>query len=294
LDAIERGALHLSSLCLLRGHLRTENVEELVERCAGKSARDVAELLAARAPRPDVPATIAPTSSQAIFSPPPATPTSEPARIAPLAKERFEMRVTISRELRDKLQRARDLMRHANPKDDLERVLDAAIDALVAKLEKRRLAKTERPQAKTRGSLAGRVAAAVRRAVFDRDGTRCTYVGANGKRCTSCTWLEIDHILPRADGGSDELRNLRVRCRAHNRLWAEERFGKQHVERSIALRRRSWDRDGADLALRGLVLLGFPKRDASSAIAKVAETHSCDEQPLPKEEIVREALRWLT
>ncbi len=82
--------------------------------------------------------------------------------------------------------------------------------------------------------------------------------------------------------------------RAHNRLWAEERFGKEHVASCIALRHRKWDRDAADLVLRGLENLGFKTRDATHAIADVAKAHANDATPLPKESILREALSLLT
>ncbi len=301
LAAIESGALHLSSLCLLRDHLRAGNVDELVAACAGKSARQVQEILARRAPRPDVPASMSAVATQASL---PAAATAAPAhaapepsrrpRVEPLSAERYELRVTIGRELRDKIQRAADLMRHANPDGDVETVLERAVDMLVAKLERQRLAKTDRPRDVAPPSEPGHVPAAVVRAVFERDGARCTYVDARGKRCTCCTWLEIDHIVPRARGGTGDLDNLRVRCRAHNKMWAEQCFGKELVDASIALRRRSWDAAGAELARRGLVHMGFAAREAKRAVDTVAERHVDDPSPLPKEEILREALAVLT
>jgi len=49
--------------------------------------------------------------------------------------------------------------------------------------------------------------------------------------------LEIDHILPQAKGGASTVDNLRVRCRAHNRLAAEEEFGVLFIEQKIEERR---------------------------------------------------------
>src|SRR6187431_3209941 len=51
---VASGALHASSLSLLRKHLSSENAAELFELCAHRSARKVEEVLAARFPRPDV------------------------------------------------------------------------------------------------------------------------------------------------------------------------------------------------------------------------------------------------
>jgi 5-methylcytosine-specific restriction endonuclease McrA len=44
-----------------------------------------------------------------------------------------------------------------------------------------------------------------RRLVLERDGHRCQMCGALA--------TEVDHIQPRAQGGSDELANLRSLCR---------------------------------------------------------------------------------
>jgi hypothetical protein len=78
LGPIERGELHLSALVVLRPHLTEENVEELLAKVLGKSHREVLELI---------------------------------ARIAPRAEARFQVQLTASKALRDKLERARELMR---------------------------------------------------------------------------------------------------------------------------------------------------------------------------------------
>jgi 5-methylcytosine-specific restriction endonuclease McrA len=69
--------------------------------------------------------------------------------------------------------------------------------------------------------------------VVRRDGGRCTFVDRNGERCTETIALQIDHVRPRALGGSDEPTNLRAMCAAHNRLLAERTFGRKTVERAI-------------------------------------------------------------
>jgi hypothetical protein len=260
LGTIERGELHLSSLVLLRDHLTEANVEELVASTRGRSKRELEELLARRAPRPDVPSTlrrlpqpqppqVTATAPLPPGSPSPvvaATPLPVPeapparARIEPLADARYKLQLTASTALRDKLERARDLMRHRNPAGDLAVVVERALDALLDQLEKERLGKTARPPSTppARATRAGRVARAVRRAVFERDGEQCTFTDATGARCPSRTLLELDHVESRALGGSGEASNLRVRCRAHNALHAEEVFGRAHVAAHIDLRQR--------------------------------------------------------
>ena len=75
------------------------------------------------------------------------------------------------------------------------------------------------------------VPAATRRDVFGRDGHRCTFVAADGTRCTSRHDLEIDHVVPWALGGMHEPSNLRVLCAVHNRRRAEVTFGSQNRRR---------------------------------------------------------------
>lgn len=62
----------------------------------------------------------------------------------------------------------------------------------------------------------------LRREVFVRDRSRCTYVSKTGKRCSATHHLEIDHIVPFAHGGLSKLSNLRLLCRTHNQLLARE------------------------------------------------------------------------
>ncbi len=59
---------------------------------------------------------------------------------------------------------------------------------------------------------------AVKRYVWERDRGCCSYVDrASGRRCRSRRFLQIDHILPFAFGGSAEPDNLRLLYAAHHR-----------------------------------------------------------------------------
>lgn len=65
----------------------------------------------------------------------------------------------------------------------------------------------------------------VRDEVFERDRGRCTFVGVDGRVCGSKTYLQVDHVVPFAQGGSHLPTNLRLLCGVHNRLKAERRLG---------------------------------------------------------------------
>ena len=63
------------------------------------------------------------------------------------------------------------------------------------------------------------IPAAVRRHIWLRDGGRCCYRDPlSGRRCTSSHLLQIDHLLPVAEGGGPEPSNLALRCFAHHRM----------------------------------------------------------------------------
>jgi 5-methylcytosine-specific restriction endonuclease McrA len=307
-------------LVLLRPHLDEENVEALAAAVVGKTKRQVEELLARLAPKPDVPSAIvelgAPSNdaSTTLFvssetSAAPSAESSPRARIEPLSEARYGVQLTASAELKAKLERARDLMRHRNPSGDLAVVIDAALDALLGKLEKERLGKVKTPRkAKTAGGT-GAVPAAVRRAVFARDGEQCTFFGDSGARCPQRGHLEVDHVEARALGGTNAAENLRVRCRAHNRLAAEEVFGKAHVAEQIDFRQRK-SRAVAnavvaphppapspqviELALRGLHNLGFKKSEARRAVDEVSHRRVATGEDLDVQELLRGAIAALT
>jgi hypothetical protein len=73
--------------------------------------------------------------------------------------------------------------------------------------------------------------------VLEREGLGCSWQDADGHRCGSTAWLELDHRQPAGKGGGPEPDNLRLLCRAHNRRAAEHEYGRGHIERAIGLRR---------------------------------------------------------
>jgi 5-methylcytosine-specific restriction endonuclease McrA len=306
---IERGELTLSTIALLDDALTTATYDELVEAAAGKTKAEVRALLAKRSPAPDVAAAIAAIPTQSAIpipafgvAPAPARAPADGPQLVPLSETRHKVQFTASDQLRKKLERAQGLMRHANADGDLAVVVERGVDLLLEKLEKQRLGKTSRPQPQPRPRQSPRKTAsatvprATRRAVLERDGERCTFTDADGNRCSSTTWLELDHVVARALGGTDELVNLRVLCRAHNRLHAERTFGKEHVESKIRERprQRGSTAESCVLAARGLVKMGFRHTDVRRALDVVSARHRSEPLgEIPIETILREALAAL-
>jgi hypothetical protein len=301
---IERGELTLSTMALLHEALTEASYEELVQAAAGKTKAEVQALLARRSPKPDVRAAITTIPMQSAISTLGVAPAPGPAAAAgpqlePLSETRHKVQFTASDELREKLVRAQDLMRHANAHGDLAVVVERAVDLLLEKLEKQRFGKASRPRQSPEDSDPASVSRATRRAVFERDGERCTFTDAEGHRCPATTWLELDHVLARARGGTSEIGNLRVRCRAHNRLYAEQTFGKEHVERRIRERRhprqRGYVSESCALAASGLVNMGFRRADVRRALDALSARHGAETlTTIPVQTILREALAVLT
>jgi len=285
---IASGTVNLSMLELLREKLTPENHTELFAAVAGKSKREVQTLLAGRFPRSDRPSSIRPRSE-----------------LEPLSAGRFRVEFTANDELRRKLELCQDLMSHVNPSRDLGVVIERAVDLLLRDLERKRRGRTKRPQnSKTANAgSTSRIRSAVRREVFERDGAQCTYVAEDGRRCESRAFLELDHAEPKALGGSDEAQNLRVRCRAHNQLWAEQAFGREWIERrrdfrqqksTAAHHERRQETMAPAIAVlekvhKALRAMGFHESEARRAIKKAMTAYDARE-PLDLERALRSAL----
>jgi hypothetical protein len=243
LTLLADGAVTLTTVGQLAAHLTDENHEALLGAARHKSKREVEHLVACLHPQPDIPSSIrrlavpaerpspeavdgplalttsAPAAdaraAHSATSAPPSAPASRPL-IAPLAPERFLIRITVSSETHRKLSRARDLLRHTIPNGDPAAIVDRALTVLVEQLERTKTSAVRRPRPESGTmSRARHVPAAVRRAVWARDGGQCAFVGTSG-RCTETGFLEFHHVVPFAAGGVTTTENLQLRCRSHN------------------------------------------------------------------------------
>src|SRR5713226_7701369 len=170
LEAVRSGQVHLAGLRLLAPHLTSDNQCRVLKEAAGKSKREIEELVARLSPQPAVPSMVRklpgrpdllpeaspafsfgsaapvapPESSPALTSaPPPAlTPRRDEHRavVAPLAEETFKFQFTASRACRDKLRQAQDLLRHRIPDRDVGTIFEKALDLLIERVKKERFA----------------------------------------------------------------------------------------------------------------------------------------------------------
>lgn len=285
LDMLADGRLNLSAVGRLAAHLTAANREAVLGRAIHRSKREILELVAELAPRPDATPTIrklpdrrslpvpdhvdpeagssradrSPTTcaANALVVRAPSTrlcpdtvgggsaaafgaervtrPDSRPSPVRSVAIEptspgRYRVQFTADAHLRAKLERLQQLMRATDPDADIAQAIEAAVTEKLERLEASRLAKTDRPRTHARDvdvTPHGRhVPAAVRREVRARDGDRCRYVDASGRRCSAQTRLELHHRHPYGLGGDHGVENVCLMCRTHNRLLAEADYGR--------------------------------------------------------------------
>jgi 5-methylcytosine-specific restriction endonuclease McrA len=160
-----------------------------------------------------------------------------PPEMRAVSESQWSLRVTIDRACNEDLETLKSLLAHKIPDGDLAAVLHEAIRCGIEKHGKRKGAVAPARKANRAAPSADRtkatatIPAEVRREVWRRDGGRCAFVAADGRRCNSRWKLEIDHIQPTALGGSSTVDDLRLACRAHNLLFAERAFGREHMDR---------------------------------------------------------------
>ena len=185
-------------------------------------------------------------------------------KLAPLSPGRFALQVTLAQSAYDKRRRAQDLLGHLVAPGDVAAVIERGLDELLDKLERQKFARFKRscepgvrpvtPRSRRRSTNARTIPAHVRRAVVERDGGRCTFIGTNGTRCELRTRLEFDHVLPVARGGEGTVSGVRIRCRAHNPHEVEQAFGQDSMlgKRAAAQRRLA----GSSRGTAGAAVLG--------------------------------------
>jgi hypothetical protein len=269
LELLAQGRLHLSGIGKLVPHLTPENREELLERAAHRTKRQIEELVAELNPKPDVPArarklpsprragegvhetlrrSAADREPGVISGASPETtrelgpdrvrgtrPTPPPPprpAVEPLAPARYGVRFTASAELQQKLERLQTL----TPGADLAQVIEQAVTERLERLEARRFARVKTPRKsleETDTTPSSRyIPAPVRRAVHERDGGRCTYENDSGRRCSARKNLEFHHHgRPYGRGGEHSASNVRLMCHLHNALLAERDYGQERMAR---------------------------------------------------------------
>jgi 5-methylcytosine-specific restriction endonuclease McrA len=165
-----------------------------------------------------------------------------PEVVKPLTPELRRLNVTVTADFIDELEQVRVALSHQCPDGNFEKVVRETFKLVLERDRKRKglthqpraptdrlRSPTDRPrvaQSETPGENDRYVPAAVKRTVWERDQGRCTWPMGDGRVCGSRHQLEFDHDLEVAFGGKPTVDNVRLLCKRHNLMKAEQRFGK--------------------------------------------------------------------
>jgi hypothetical protein len=224
IEMLREHRVSLSSLAKAESLLgEVRDPEELLERIAGKSQREVEQIITLERPVSKKPREV--VRRVAVEKP---EPQNDPLFTAPTepVEQRVTVRTSLTEENYDTFERARAVISRKHPGATVEDVLNELVGFYLKKKAPRKRTK-RKPRSRTR-----HIPIATRDAVMLRDKERCTFRSKSGRRCNATHGLQIDHIKPYALGGTHEPENLRVLCAAHNRHAARKTFG----ERSVPLR----------------------------------------------------------
>ena len=150
LQLLTAGGINLTTVVLLGPHLTEENHEALLDASRGKSKSDIERLIATLHPQPDIASSVrrlpnpaplrAPSLDRGGAATPTVTAAAAPHRVAeppsprpvmaPLAPDRYLIKVTVSADAHANLRRARDLLRHAIPTGDPAAIVERALAVL--------------------------------------------------------------------------------------------------------------------------------------------------------------------
>ncbi len=189
-------------------------------------------------------------------------PAAERGSVKPLSADRFSVSFTADCEFRELLDEVRALISHSEPKGELMTLMKRGLEALRGELLKKRFGVGRKPRRVRSRTCAARAAvggsegssarpaavggsggsrakpsryvpAAAAREVYVRDEGCCTFCADDGRRCGERRWLQLDHVIPFAEGGVATVGNLRLRCRAHNLHAARVHFGAEQVQAAV-------------------------------------------------------------
>jgi hypothetical protein len=207
---LQDGSVHESNLSTIQTFFNREakkkkrnySQEEklsLLSKLEGKSARETQQVLAAVSPE-----------------------SARKDRSKAINAEETEIRFTANRALMEKFEKIRNLLGLKLSDQQFASLFEELADLALKKLEP----KEDLPTlAKAKVSETRYIPAKVKRAVWNRDAGRCSYVDPQGKRCDSKHALQYEHVTPFAMGEKSTYENLKLLCPSHNQLSAIQAYG---------------------------------------------------------------------
>jgi hypothetical protein len=153
-----------------------------------------------------------------------------PEKIFSVSADHLEFRFVAPIKLEEKIKELKGLLAHKYPHlstaELIDKLCDLGLEEFGHKAKNKDQA-TSRSFALNGGQSPTKVSKAeVRRQVWKNAKNQC-------ENCESKQALQIDHIFPKAKGGSDTLENFRLLCRSCNQRSAINHFGVERIEKYL-------------------------------------------------------------
>lgn len=138
--------------------------------------------------------------------------------------------INLPNETLDLIKRAKELLSHSIPDGSQAEVIKKVFEDFLDRKDPLRKAEKKKEKIATKAATQGagmcRSTAADFRETIRKAEGKCEFVDRKtGIVCGSTYQVQIDHIMPKAIGGSDRPENLRCLCRRHNLQMAEVNLG---------------------------------------------------------------------
>ena len=261
LVALAENRISLTVTSLLAPRVSEDNVDKLISDCAGMTRKETEEYLVALRPKrvfePSIrkrPQPAAPPSRPAKPTPKaPAPPVdAAPKKSAPILEparpDEYNFRFAADRGFKDKFERLAEVLGVENAQKHMAEILEKALDIALEKKDPKKKLERRQKRAKAKSSLneitktdepakSRYITSEVSERVHARAGYQCEYEAADGRRCSSRTGLQIEHVRPFGIFRSNDERFLGLLCAAHNGLAAERVYGTTFIQQKIAERR---------------------------------------------------------
>lgn len=144
------------------------------------------------------------------------------------------MSLTVPDDVRDMMVRLKELWAHVDPTMDNVEVMRRAFKLALEKVDPTQRKKTQSATESVKHRSNKRLTYYGKefdRALWERAGSQCEYVAPKTRcRCSCKFGLQREHIIPIGMGGTNELSNMQLLCRAHNDLRARKVFGNKKID----------------------------------------------------------------
>ncbi len=215
-EKLEVGSVNLTTLAQVQTAVRKEERNSgkkvsaerklaLVEEIEGKSSRETEKILAANFPE------------------------QAPGRefLRAVNSEEAKLTVVLGEEAVENLKRVKELLAHTKPGASFAEVIAHLAKDFVDRQDPLKKSGTGQARRQKTATLTP----SQKRAVLQRTKGQCEFIDPITKRrCQSRFQIQVDHIIPKAHGGTNESKNLRCLCREHNFYEAEKKLGQEFMK----------------------------------------------------------------